>query len=217
MVAEGVFATGRSSSYCTAAEVLQVLKGCDLSVYGTAEELASRVQELLPGTRSAVERFAGRDFLRHENVSLQLDGNGSDRLQLTESGARPPVAVSAVEVSGEELDETAWCAYEEQATVRLTARAGLRKFPVGAQNVVVTASWGYAEIPESVSLAQAQLTAAQVLGEAGGDAGGVTETRLGDYAVSYGRDGRYSGLIERLCQDARETLRTFRVLRMRAV
>jgi len=217
MVAEGVFSTGRKSSYCTVDDVRKVLGGYDLSAYADVEGLEARIQELLPGTREAVDQYAGRDFFRHEETTVTLDGSGTDRLQLAEAGARPPVSVQAVTVAGQTLGPEEWCAYGSVGTVRLTGKSSLARFPTGAQNVTVALSWGYEAIPEVVIQAQAKITAAELLGEAGGEAGEVTSTRIGDYAVSYGREGRYAGPVARLCEEAREALVAFRVVRMRAV
>ena len=150
---------------------------------------------------------------------MLVDGNGTDRLQLTEIGVWPPVTVHEVSVGGVELGAAEWAAYPQLGVVRLTRWAGLSAFPRGVQkkNVTLLLSWGYEAVPDAVVLAQAKLAAAEVLGEAGGEAGGVTATRIGDYAVSYGREGRYAGTVGRLCEEAKEALAGFRVLRVRAV
>jgi hypothetical protein len=217
MVAEGVFSTGRTGSYCTVEDVLKVLAVYDLSAYANAEGIEARIRELLPGTREAVDQYAGRDFFRHEETTVTVDGSGTDLLQLFEAGARPPVSVQTVTVGGQVLGSEEWCAYGSAGTVRLTREASLARFPAGVQNVTVALSWGYEAIPEVVIQAQAKITAAEMLSEAGAEAGEVTSTRIGDYAVSYGREGRYAGVIARLCEEAREALAAFRVVRMLAV
>lgn len=217
MVAEGVFTTGRTTSYCTVAEVQQLLAGFDLGPRLQDEALADRIGGLLAGTRAAVERHAGRDFARHENDQVAVDGSGTDRLMLGEVGVRSPMTVHAVTVDGVALSEGEWAAYPLLGVVRLREGARLRAFPKGVGNVTVSVSWGHETVPDAVRVAQAKLTAAEILGEAGGEAGGVTATRIGDYAVSYGREGRYAGAVSRLCNEALEALAGFRVMRIRAV
>lgn len=217
MVTLGLFSTARSSSYCSVEEVTKLLRGYDLSAYGNEEEVGSRVAELLGASRNAVERYCGRDFWWHEGETVVLDGSGTDRIGLQTAGVATPVTVSAVEIAGKPLGPLEWRGYAEQGIVRLTERSAWRQFPEGVQNISVTASWGYATPPEVVSQAQAKLTAAEVLAEAGGEAGGVTQTRLGDYAVSYGNEGRYAGAVARLVTEAQGLLARYRRLGLRAV
>lgn len=217
MVAEGVFTTGRTTSYCSVTEVEQLLAGYELGDALGAEALRDRIAGLLASSREAVERYAGRDFMWHERDELRLDGSGTDRLMLGEAGVRPPAEVHAVTVGDVELDEGEWAAYPELAMLRLTSQARLRVFPRGVLNVGVVVSWGFEVVPEAVRRAQAKLAAAEILGAAGGEAGGVTATRIGDYAVTYGREGRHASAVCRLCSEAREALAGYRVMRLRAV
>lgn len=213
----GVFAMARTSSYCAVEDVTKLLRGYDLSAYGDEEEIASRVAELLGPSRNAVERYCGRDFWWHEGETVALDGTGTDRIMLQAAGVATPAEVSAVAINGRLLGRLEWCGYAQQGVVRLTARAAWRHFPVGVQNVKVTASWGYETPPEVVGQAQAKLAAAELLAEASGEGGGVTQTRLGDYAVSYGSEGRYASAVARLVAEAQELLARYRRLGLRAV
>lgn len=210
MVAEGVFATGRMSSYCTVDEVLKVLHGYDLSGYGDTAELAERIEELLPQTAGMIETCAGRDFRLHAGETVRLDGQGTDRVWVTQGPVKRPVQVRGLRVSGATVDAEAYHVYAETGLMRLKPGAGPAAFPVGVQNVEVELDWGFAEPPTEVALAQAKLTAAEVLAEVGGEGGAVQETRIGDYAVRYAAEGRYAAGIERLCAEAQAIARRYR-------
>lgn len=217
MGSQGVFTTGNLTSYCTVDEVLRVLRGYDLTPLGTEEELALRIEELLPLTRGIVEAGAGRDFRWHPDETVTLDGKGNDRLLLTDAGVELPVAVAAVRVDGITVPPAMYGVYPETGLVRLKPHATLRSFPAGVQNVAVDLDWGFEQTPTEVALAQAKLTAAEVLAEAGGEGGAVRETRIGDYTVRYAAEGRYGAAVGRLCAEAEEIVRRYRGVRVAAV
>lgn len=217
MVAQGVFATGNLSSYCTMGEVLGVLSGYDLGAFGSAEALEERIKALLPISRSMVEKAAGRDFLWHGDEVVEVDGSGSNRLPLTEAGVWPPVVVREVRISGRLLGAEEWRAYSEMCMVRLTERARQQSFPKGVGNVRLLLDWGCEETPAEVRLAQAKLAAAELLAEVGGEGGAVQETRIGDYSVRYAEGGRFAAAVKGLCEAAAATLERYRTVRMGAV
>ena len=214
MVAEGVFSTGGLNSYCSADEVFKVLLGYDLAPFGGQEALAERVAELLPLTKAMVETGAGRDFHWHVGETIALDGSGTDRLQLE---AAPPVFVRALRVAGRTIASTQYRTYAETGLVRLQPTGTLARFPEGLGNVEVDLDWGFEQTPGDVRLAQAKLTAAELLAELGGEGGGVRETRIGDYAVRYAEEGRYAGAVGRLCAEAEDVVRRYRRVRVGAV
>lgn len=217
MVAQGVFATGNLRSYCAVGEVLGVLGGYDLSPFADGDLVEQRIRELLPISRSMIETSAGRDFLWHGEATVEMDGSGTDRLLLDEAGVAPPALVREVRIGGMLVNAAYWRAYEDIAIVRLTERSPLRRFPAGTQNVALVVDWGYQETPADVKLAQAKLTAAELLAELGGEGGAVQETRIGDYAVRYAEGGRYAGGVRSLCEAAEAALKRYRPVRMRAV
>jgi len=217
MAAEGVFTTGNLTSYCTVEDVFKVLRGYDLAAFGGPEALAERVQELLPLARGMVDSGAGRDFRWHPGETVTLDGNGTDRALLSEAGVSLPVAVRAVRVGGGAVAAEACHVYGETGLVRLKPEASPGRFPVGVQNVAVDLDWGFEDTPVEVGMAQAKLAAAELLAELGGEGGAVQETRIGDYAVRYAEEGRYGGAVRRLCEEAAEVVRRYRVVRVAAV
>jgi len=201
-------------SYCQPEEVTALLAGYDLSRLGDAQAVAARRGALLPMTRQAVEAAAGHDFFRHSGEMLALDGSGTDRLSLVAAGRVPLLGVEAVSVGGQALAPGSWVVYAQAGEIRL---AGGARFPVGQQNVSVTLDWGYAQPPAEVGLAQAKLTAAEILAEAMGEAASAQSMALGDYAVRYAAAGQYGAVIRRLVAEARELLRPHRRVGMRAV
>jgi hypothetical protein len=225
MVAEGTFATGLMSSYCGPADVTALLRGYDLARLGDAQALADRIGELLPITQQAVETQAGRDFVWHGGDTVVLDGSGSDRLSLVEAGTVPVAAVDQVCLQGRllpgnerVLPASAYVVYPQAGEIRLLRGAGGgERFPRGRQNVSVTLDWGYEQPPVDVGLAQAKLTAAEVLAEATGETATAQSLTLGDYAVRYAAEGQYGAVISRLVAEAGELLRPYRRFKMRAI
>jgi hypothetical protein len=218
MVAQGTFATGLIGSYCGAEDVAALLVGYDLSRVGDAQAVAGRTAALLPVTRQAVEALAGRDFLWHGQDTVTLDGSGTERLSLTAAGTTPVVAVDEVCLHGRVLPEKDYVVYKQAGEIRLVRQALVGgRFPKGRQNVAVTLDWGYEQPPAEVGLAQAKLTAAELLAEATGEAATAQSLTLGDYAVRYAAEGQYAAIIRRLQEEAQELLRPYRRWGVRAV
>lgn len=217
MVAQAVFSTGLLTSYCRAEDVLALLVGYDLSRLGDEEAIGQRLEVLLPATRQAVDALAGHDFLWHADETVVLDGNGRDRLSLLEAGTAPIVAVHEVAIAGQVVPSKDYVVYGQRAEIRLRPDAPTSRFPEGLQNVAVTLDWGYPQVPEEVALAQAKLTAAQLLAEAAGEKAGAAEVRLGDWAVRYAPEGKYGAVIAGFAREAEATLRRYRRLSLRVV
>ncbi|MGI5820363.1 MAG: hypothetical protein ACOX9R_19925 [Armatimonadota bacterium] len=218
MVAEGVFTTANLVSYCSAEDVLALLRAYDTSEWGAEEELLVEVVETLARARSAIEAMAGRDFFLHANETVRLDGSGSRVLLLGASGLTPVVSVERIGVNGRELADDAWLFYADEAAVVMAASSRYgRQFPEGAQNVEVTLDWGYEETPGEIRSAQAKLAAAELLARHTGEQGGVEAVSLGDYTVRYGSEGRFAHTIRRLVAEAREAAARYRRLDFRAI
>jgi hypothetical protein len=210
-------------SYCLAADVVPLLGGYDLSVVGDAAAVAARVAQLLPVTRQRLEDLAGRDFFWHAGETVVLDGTGRGRLSLYETGCTPVAAVQAVVVDGHTLPPAAYAVYPQKGEIHLHAHgegAGWRlegRFPHGLQNVTVTLDWGYPQVPPEVSLAQAKLTAAELLAEAAGEKLTAAEVHLGDFSVRYAGAGKYAAAIQALVQEAGALVQGYRRVGMRVV
>lgn len=217
MVAQGVFATGNLQSYCGVGEVLGVLSGYDLGALGEMVAVEDRIRQLLPTSRSMVDKAAGRDFLWHEDETITVDGSGSDRQRLSEGGVWPPVVVHEVRVEGRLLGAEEWRSYADTGAIRLTQNARQRRFPAGVQNVTVWVGYGEQSVPAEIALTQAKLTAAELLAELGGEGGTVQETRIGDYTVRYAEGGRFATGVKALCDAAAATLRRYRTTHVGAV
>jgi hypothetical protein len=218
MTAEAVFSTGLLSSYCTTEDVLGLLGGYDLSPLGEAEVVAARVQQLLPITKQTLDSAVGHDFLWHSGETVVLDGNGRNRISLLETGRAPLVAVTGLVVNGRAIAPEGYVVYPQRAEVQLRPGGVLGgRFPTGQQNVVLTVDRGYPQVPAEATLAQAKLTAAQILAEAAGEKISAAEVRIGDYAVRYAAAGKYAAVIEGLVREAQALVRGYRRLGLRAV
>ena len=213
MVAEGVFTTANLVSYCCAEDVVALLAAYDLSEWGDQEALTVRAAELLAPTKAAIDSSAGRDFLLHADETLVLDGSGTRRLLLAPLGIEPIVRVHSMAVNGLSLADGEWLVYPEEACIELGASSRLGTgFPAGSRNVEIGLDWGYEVTPEDIRMAQAKLAAAEVLGSATGERGGVEALRLGDYTVRYGSEGRFAQAVQRLVAEAAEIVSRYRRL-----
>ena len=219
-----VFGTGLlGGTYCSVADVQALLAGCDLSAIGDSAAVQARIEELLPQTKAVIEAIAGRDFELHGNQSALLDGSGHDTLFLRQHGYYPVLSVAAVAIDGTPLEDEDWALYPGEGYIRLTnqdvgsiysGRSG-RVFPTGVRNVGVTLTWGYANVPPSVRLAQAKLTAMDLLAQASSAVGGgAARVVLGDYTVDYGAESAFAGTINRWEADLRAWAATHRGARV---
>jgi hypothetical protein len=223
MVPQAVFSTGLLSSYCREEEVLALLVGYDLARLGDEPVVAERLRQLLPLTKQSLDSMVGHDFFWHEDDTVTLDGNGRDRLSLLETGRVPVAAVHQVAVNGVTIPAEDYVVYPQRAEIQLRRGAGGvagslgGRFPMGQQNVTVTLDWGYPQVPADVTLAQAKLTAAQILAEAAGEKISAAEVRIGDYTVRYAAAGKYGAVIEGLAREAQALVRGYRRVGMRVV
>ncbi len=218
MVAQYIFSTGSLTSYCTLQQVQALLVGYDLSRIGDDEAVADRIQELLSLTRQAVDQAAGHDFFWHADDQIIIDGSGTDRLSLAAHGVVPLVAVQQIQISDNLVPPTDYVVYEQMAEIRLKPTASIGNyFPAGLQNIALTLDWGYQQVPGEVAMAQAKLTAGQILAEATGPTATAAAVRIGDYQVRFAPEGQYGAVIQQLVQDAQQALRPYRRMGMAAV
>jgi len=214
MVAQGMFATGLLNSYCTIEDVIALISAYDLDSWGGQEAVESRISQLLIPTKQAVDTEAGRDFLRHYDQVIALDGSGTKVLSLTGQGVFPPVEVTAVKVNDEDIDSGQWRYYASANSIKLIPTARLQSFPGGVQNIQVSLEWGYEYPPGDIAMSQAKLAAAQLISELSAESQSVQQLKLGDYTVRYSPEGRYGADIQHLVTSAREAIRKYRAMRM---
>jgi hypothetical protein len=218
MVAEGVFSTGALGTYCTAADVLALLTGYDLSGLGDAAAIEARVTALLPLTTEAISDAAGRDFLFHAGTRLRLDGTGGETLSLAEAGAAPILAVSELAVDGQHVSLDGVMVGADDASLRLIPTGqGTRLFARGTLNVEITLDWGYVSPPSDIATAQAKLTAAEVLATVDGPTRAAESVRIGDYEVRYGSGGARGDALHAFAEGARRITARYRRPLMAAV
>lgn len=214
MVAQGAFATGAISSYCTVEDVLGQLSAYDVASWGGVETLSARILQLLHPTRQAVDTEAGRDFFHHDAQEVALDGTGTNVLSLGEAGIASPVTVETVSINGNPITAAQWRYYPSANSLKLVPTATVRAFTAGVQNVALMASWGYETPPADIAMAQAKLVCAQLISELSAEAQAVTALSVGDYSVHYSAAGRYGADIGRLICHAREIIRKYRAMRI---
>ena len=218
MVAYGVFSTGSISSYCTVDQVKALLVGYDLARIGDSEAVDDRISDLLGLTRQAIDTLAGHDFFWHADESVVVDGPGTDRLCLAPLGLVPLATVQEITSAGQVVPAADYVVYSPTGEIRLRPEASIGScFARGLQNIQLLVDWGYSDVPAEATMAQAKLTAAQILCEAAGETSGTTALRVGDYAIQYARAGKYGAVIEQLAREAAQTMRPYRGLGMAAI
>lgn len=204
-----------SGEYCSANDVLSVLTAYDLSKLGddTATQVA-KINNMLPRFRMYVDRASGRrkyGFYEWEDT-VEIDGTGDGFLNLRKWGLFPIISVTSITVNDTEIEDTVYEVYQDEGYIVRASQVtesvhewtgGTGIWPKGYKNIVIDMSWGYEDIPEDIRWAQAQWCAAEILASIGGaTSGGYSRIRIGDYSISYGREGPYAVDIERLLGNA---------------
>jgi len=200
-------------AYCTPSDVSGLLAAFDVSAtWATTAAIEARALALLPEAQAIVDGLAGRDFEEHEADSFSVDGTGTNFLFLRPYGKYPILALNTLTVSDTTITVAEVALYKAEGYLRLKDSAETGSFPAGIQNVDVDLDWGYAKPPADVKGACARVIAALMLGQVrgAGATGDVTQRRLGDFSVSYGKDSPYAGTIEAWLSDVERATDRYR-------
>jgi len=213
--------------YCTVRDVLTVLRRVSvddayttLGSWLSSDDRDEVIRFHIPDARMWVNGKAGHDFDYHEDVSIAVDGNGLDCLDLSHFGFVPLVSVSDLVITDDDQDADDYKYYSDGrirpvqvvSTIKYTTGRTYPFFLSGTQNVEMTVTWGYETPPYDIRVAQAKKVAADILGqlsaadnEDGVIPGGATSLRYGDLNIRMGSEGRYAAQILKLENDALET------------
>ena len=222
------------SSYCANDDVLSSNGGVliafkddliDSAMFGSERALTTRISELLPLTKLAIDRQAQRDFDYHEEETVTLDGEGnSDTLFLGASlGYKPILAVTSITENDLVLEDTT---YQVRGTEGEITKVCADTYTSGGawkrgyHNITIVMTWGYetsscsgtytTDVPPEIIQAQAKLTAAAILAQsAGAGSGGVKSMGIGAFSVSYGDGHGYAPAINSWAEDIRAACRYY--------
>lgn len=134
---------------------------------------------------AVIKNYCNQEIEQTQSDTILLDGTGSTKLFLPEI---PVSEIASVKVDGVLLDPTQYALAENGVLWRKYG-----SWTVGARNVEVTYTHGYAAIPEDIKgvcyrsasrLYQARLKAAKV-----DFVGDVKSVSVGDYSISFGGGG----------------------------
>ena len=231
--------------YGSRAGVLQLLArvnmGSDSVALANLGATAARnalVDLWLPTAAAKVRAVAGRDFDLHTAQVVYINGTGDDRLDLSTVGMIPLMSVTSI-LSGTTtlsnsnyvVGKDGWIQYDRASSAASAAEpwknpGGAGYFPVGNQNIKVTATWGYSTVPPDIMMAGNLFCAAYVLAMVGvsdsntddGIPGGDVSIELGDLQVDQAKGSRYAPHVAWMKNSARSKCALYRPsIRMESV
>lgn len=221
--------------YCNISDVRNELRGVavddpannqDLGAWVSSVERNDVLLRALIDARLWVNYQTRRDFDYHTDVEVVMDGSGDDTMHLDNAGFLPVASVEDLKVNGAIRSLGDYAIYPSDGKIkwkrthRTSRYAGrtYEAFPMGTQNVAMTLTWGYVEVPRDIVVAQARKAAAFVLDQleranlsSGDISPGFREVDYGDVRIRMGDSGRYGQSIRRLDQQALETCLRYRV------
>lgn len=170
------------------------------------ESFKPNVQKFIDAVTAYIERYTGRTFTydaEDEATERIYDGTGSSELFIDDA-----VEVTEVKIGETVLDEDDFRLYPSNRPPKTRIILPYKRFYEGAQNITVTAKWGYGEaIPEDLSFAATLLVADIInVGNTEGSGDVVSET-IGRYSVTYAQGSNSSS-------GSPEALKAHKILKM---
>lgn len=163
-----------------------------------------KVQKFIDSVRAYIERYTGRIFTADDEASERIyDGTNSGELFIDDA-----VEVTEVKIGDTVLDEDDYVQYPANRLPKTRIILPYKKFYRGAQNVTVTAKWGYGEeIPADLAFAATVMVAGIInTQKAQSTDKAVRSETIGRYSVTYEDGSRQSHDFS----DARKTLKLYR-------
>ena len=218
------------AAYADRSDVLMYLEGvCKdeegdaLEAWASSTNISSAIDRWLVTARKQIDRWAGIDFVLHEDVDIVVDGMGQQHLPLGQYGFRPLIDMTALTIEdGTAADVTDYVLDEWVGMVRPDYDfLGYTLFPRGNLNIALTISWGYDGPPDDIVDANAMLTAARMLPLVGasdlaqpGALGGIQVLEFGEVTVRQYEQGRYSPLIKQYNEEALRIAKDYKIPRI---
>lgn len=211
-------------TYCDREDVYLLMHGImadeegdALEAYASSETLNRILNTLLPTTKLDLDDQCGRDFDYHASVSIAVDGQNTDEINLKHWGFIPLLDVTAMSVddSALTLSEYTW---DEDGLIQPDDYwGGYPIFTRGNRNVAMTITWGYTEPPADVIEAQAKLVGIELLkriraanAAEPGMIGGAQRVQFGDLTVNNYSRGRYSATLDDWKADVQKVVNRYR-------
>jgi hypothetical protein len=147
------------------------------------ENFKPKVQEFIDAVTSYIERYTGRTFTydaEAEATAKTYDGTDTGELFIDDA-----LEVTEVKINDTVLDESDYVLYPANRLPKTRIILPYKNFYRGAQNIAVTAKWGYGEaVPADLSFA-ATVMVAGIINSSNSHEGEVQSETIGRYSVTY--------------------------------
>ncbi len=150
-----------------------------------------------------------------QSGSVLVGGDGTNILLLPREYT-PVISITSISAEATSYDADSWVIEDADAgIVQRSAgvsgayydRLALPRWPVGAGNITVVLTYGWATVPADIRGAVARLCAMQVLlWDTDENAQGVTSKRLGDRSVTYATGGRHGIRVSAWIDEVQSTI-----------
>jgi len=168
------------------------------------EEFYPQVEEFIAAVTAYIERYTGRTFTYDAEAEAServYDGNDSGELFIDDA-----TEVTEVKIDDEVLTEDEYRLYPVNRLPKTRIILPYRTFLEGAQNITVTAFWGYGEeIPADLAFA-ATVMVSGIINASNSHDGEVQSETIGRYSVTY----KTGSTQEHDFQNAKEILRMYK-------
>lgn len=176
----------------------------DINAFLGTEILPEDTQVLLAieEASAVIKNYCNQDIEQVSDDTILVDGTGSPKLFLPEL---PVSSITSVKIDGVLLDPTCYALAENGVLWRKYG-----KWTVGAQNIEVTYTHGYASIPEDVKgvcyRSASRLYQAQLKAKRQDFVSGLQSVSVGDWSETYEGDKGSSGESDKGVSAARTLL-----------
>ena len=138
------------------------------------------MQEFIDAVTGYIERYTGRTFTSDEEAAPRIyDGTDSGQLFIDDA-----TEITEVKINDTILDESDYRLYPANRLPKTRIILPYKKFYEGAQNITVTAKWGYGAIPDDLAFAATVMVAGIINASSTTDDEIQSET-IGRYSVTY--------------------------------
>lgn len=147
------------------------------------------VQNYIDSVTAFIERYTGRIFSQsYEATERTYDGNGESELFIDDA-----VEIEQVKLGDTVLETSDFRLYPSNRLPKTRIILPYRQFPNGAQNVTVTAKWGYGEVPKDLEFAATVMVAGIINAQQSKNSDGEVQSEtIGRYSVSYAQNSNQS-------------------------
>ena len=147
------------------------------------------VQLFIDSVTAHIERYTNRKFTTDEEATERVfDSNGTGEIFIDDA-----VEITEVKDNDNVIDEDNYRLYPSNRLPKTRIILPSHKFSSGAQNIAVTAKWGFGEIPKDLEFAATVMVAGIINSQQSKQSGGEIQSEtIGRYQVSYAANSSQS-------------------------